>query len=220
MSWINHIAYNKGIRGEEPNKELAAELIEAESREGIKEISEHLFDKNKSIASDCLAVLYHVGYEKPELIEEYADTFLQLLTSKNNRMVWGSMIALSVITPLKPEGIFEHLDLILKTMKSGTLITEIHGINTLTRLALAEIRYKERILPVLYDYLEQCRPIDFAKRVETLLPLIENKEELAFFEMVIDKKSESLSDAQKKKLTAVINKYNKSAKTFSVTYVK
>lgn len=34
MSWINHIAYNKGHRGEEPNREQAAELIETENHGG------------------------------------------------------------------------------------------------------------------------------------------------------------------------------------------
>ena len=209
MTWISKIAFNQNIRNEVPNKELAKELADGNHAEGIKEISSYLFDNNKSVASDCLAVLYTIGYEKPALIQGYTDVFLSLLESKNNRMVWGSMIALSTIAPLKADILFKKVDLILQTMREGTLITEVWGLKTLVNLSLAKSTYKDKLLPVLFDYLEKCRPIDFATRVETIMPVIKSPAEQEVFDRIIEVKSKELSDSQLKKLRLIVKKTRK-----------
>lgn len=206
MDWINKIAFYRNIRNETPNRDLAKELADTENKEGIKEISGYLYDKNKSVSSDCISVLYTIGYSKPELIQGYLDDFLKLLGSKNNRMVWGSMIALSTIARLKADPVFSKIDLILKTMKTGTLITEVWGIKTLVNLSLTNKEYKNKLLPVLLDYLERCRPIDFATRVETILPVIETPDEKEIFDKIIEMKTVELSSPQTKKLKTVLKK--------------
>jgi hypothetical protein len=55
--------------------------------QGIREIAENLCNKNKNVQSDCLKVLYEIGYINPELIAGYTGDFLKLLKSKNNRMI-------------------------------------------------------------------------------------------------------------------------------------
>ena len=89
MSVLEKIAYYRNRRDEVPNKELARELAETRNLTGINEIAKNLWHKNKSVSSDCLKVLYEVGYINPDLISEYADKFLKLLKSKINRMAWG-----------------------------------------------------------------------------------------------------------------------------------
>lgn len=206
MNYISKIAFNRNIRNETPNKELAEELANSDNSVGIREISEYLFDKNKSVSSDCLAVLYTIGYSKPELIQEYTSIFLKLLESKINRMVWGSMIALSTVARLKASEIFNRIDFILETMKNGTLITEIWGIVTLVNLSLSNKTYKNKLLPVLFEYMENCRPVDFAKRVETILPVIEGLEEKEIIDNIIKAKKNELSNSQIKKLMAILKR--------------
>ncbi|MCB9262210.1 MAG: hypothetical protein H6607_07530 [Flavobacteriales bacterium] len=212
MTWINKIAFYRNIRNEVPNQELARELANTNNTTGIEEISNYLFDKNTSVASDCLKVLYEIGYIKPELIEAYADTFLQLLESKNNRMVWGSMIALATIAPQKADDLYKKIDLLLQTIKQGTLITEVWGIKTLVYVSLQNDAYKSRLLPVLFDYLEKCRPIDFATRVETILPAISTPNEKEIMDKIIALKTPELSESQSKKLNAALKKHNKQTK--------
>jgi hypothetical protein len=209
MNWISKIAWYRNIRSEIPNQELARELAEAENADGIKEISEYLNDKNSSISSDCIKVLYEIGYLKPKLIQDYVNTFLNLLESKNNRMVWGGMIALATIAQLRSEEIYKQIDLVLLTIKKGTLITEVWGIKTLVDVSMNCDLYKERLLPVLFEFLEKCRPIDFATRVETLLPVIVTPEENEIFNRIIEIKSEELSEAQRKKLQTIMKRYSK-----------
>ncbi|MEQ8155236.1 MAG: hypothetical protein ABRQ25_10190 [Clostridiaceae bacterium] len=92
MSVLNRIACMQDRKDEVPNQELARELVENNNISGVKEIAENLFNKDKNIQSDCIKVLYEVAYIKPEMISQYAGDFIKLLKSRNNRMVWGSML--------------------------------------------------------------------------------------------------------------------------------
>lgn len=191
-----------------PNQILAKELAEQENKNGIKEIADYLFDKNKSVASDCIKVMYEIGYLKPELIATFADTFLELLKSKQNRMVWGAMIALSTIAKLEADKLFLNKDLLLEIIKEGTVITQVSGIKTLAGIASVKNEYKKELLPVLFDYLEKCRPVDFATRTETIIPLIQTKDEQEILSNIIQMKLPELSDAQIKKLKRIAPKNN------------
>lgn len=123
MSVLQRIAYFQNRRDETPNQELARELAQAQDRAGIQEIVEGLYHENPNVQSDCIKVLYEIGYLKPELIAEYVDDFLGLLKRKNNRLVWGGMIALSTIAGIKVEAIHEHLGEIQGAMEKGSVIT-------------------------------------------------------------------------------------------------
>lgn len=94
MSVLIQIAFYQERRDEVPNQELAHKLAAAKDKAGIREIAENLWNKNKNVQSDCLKVLYEIGYIDSDLITDYVEDFLKLLNSKNNRMVWGVMIAL------------------------------------------------------------------------------------------------------------------------------
>ncbi len=124
-------------------------------------------------------------------------------------MVWGSMIALSTIASLKADCIFKKIGLILETMKNGTLITEVWGIKTLVKLSINKQKYKTKLLPVLIDYLEKCRPIDFASRVETIIPVLKSSEDKEILSTIIQKKTNELSLSQTKKLKTILNKDGK-----------
>ena len=180
MSYIEQISFHLNRRDEVPNQELAKSLAKDNNIIGLDEIAGYLYDKNNSIASDCLKVLYETGYIKPELTSKYVDTYLELLSSKNNRMVWGAMIALWNITSIEHEKIYAHIDLILNKIRTGSLITHVTGIKVLLVLASEKKAYYDNLYPILIDYLKECRPIDFGKRVEDYMVIIsdDNKEEL------------------------------------------
>ena len=95
MSALERIAHFRNRRDEVPNQELARDLAARKDRAGIREIAENLWNKDKGIQADCVKVLYEVGYLNPHWSPPYAEEFLKLLKSKNNRLVWGGMIALA-----------------------------------------------------------------------------------------------------------------------------
>jgi hypothetical protein len=179
MSVLNRIAFFQNRRDEVPNQQLAKELAETEDKAGIKEIAQNLQHKNKNVQSDCLKVLYEIGYLKPDLIADYAPDFLALLQSKNNRMVWGAMIALATIADKKPKEIYAKLDDVKTAMDNGTLITVVWGTKALAKVAAADKTYKQKIFPLLTAQLKKCIPRDVPMHAESILPAIdaENKQE-------------------------------------------
>ena len=103
MSVINLLSSSLGIRDEIPNQKLAWEIAETENKEAIEELVDNLQNnKDKKIRNDCIKVLYETGYKKPELISKYLKVFVELLGNKNNRLIWGAMIAIDAIVDVEP----------------------------------------------------------------------------------------------------------------------
>jgi hypothetical protein len=190
MSVLNKISYFQNRRDEVPNKELAKTLAETENRTRIVELVTNLKHKNKSVKSDCLAVLYYIGYVKPHLIADYVENFLALLKSKNNRLVWGGMIALSTIAELKTKEICANLDTIKQAIDKGTLITVVWGVKTIAKIASSYKSCKPDVVPILLSQLKKCIPRDVAMHFENSLPAIDDENKALFLSIVDDRKKE------------------------------
>jgi hypothetical protein len=205
MSSLEKIAYFQKRRDEIPNQELAANLAQNQDKEGIQEIADNLFNKNKNISSDCIKVLYEIGYLQPDLIAPYATDFLKLLDSRENRMVWGSMIALACIAHLEPELIFAKVDLVMDKTRNGSVITQVWGIRTLSRIAGANDFYRSEILPFLENQIQTCLPRDIPLHLESMLPAIRPDHSEKFRKLAISREQE-LTSSQGTRLKAVLNK--------------
>jgi hypothetical protein len=184
MSVLNKIAYYQNQRDEVPNQELARELAQTRNATNIREIAENLSNKEPNIQSDCLKVLYELGYLAPELVAEYVDEFIKLLKHRNNRMVWGGMIALSTIANLQADAIYPHLEEIKKTMKTGSVITNDAGIKMLTKIAARKDEYRKNILPYLFTRLEDSRPVDAPRYAEVILTATTEAEKAEFSDIL------------------------------------
>jgi hypothetical protein len=202
MSALDRIAHLQNRRDEVPNQELARERAERKDREGIREIAENLWNKDKNIQADCVKVLYEIGYIDPSLIAGFAEDFLKLLRSRNNRLVWGGMIALSTVAELRADLIHIHLEEILKAMDAGSVITVDNAVKALA-LAASKDANRELIFPRLLEHLRTCRPKDVAQHAEKSLPAVgaSNKDE---FIAVLEKRMEDLSGAQVNRVKKVI----------------
>ena len=195
MSVLEKIAYLQNRRDEVPNQELAKELVHERNAEGIKEIAGNLFNKNEDIQSDCIKVLYEAGYMEPEMIADYAGDFLRLLRSRNNRLVWGAMLALSTITGIKADEIYVNLDVILKILKDGSIIAVDNAVKVLAAIAAQKDEYNKEIFPFLLEHLSKCRPKEVGQHAESTFPAVndENRDE---FIKVLEKREDSLTSAQ------------------------
>lgn len=202
---LKRIAYFQNRRDEVPNQELAKELAEKGNREGIHEIAQNLWNKDRNIHSDCLKVLYETGYIKPELIAGYVDDFIRLLKSKNNRMVWGAMIALSTIADIKYREIWLAVDDIIETMENGSVITIDNGIKTLSRVAASDDEYRVKLFPILLNYLKTCIPRDVPRHAENIVFAVNdsNKDE---FISVIKSRLGDMKPVQQSRIKRVIKK--------------
>jgi len=190
-------------RDEVPNQELAKELAAKADRKGIREIAENLWSKDKNIPNDCIKVLYEIGYLKPALIGDYVSDFIRLLSSRNNRLVWGGMIALSTVAAIRPKEIYDDLEKVTKAIANGSVITIDNGIKVLARVAAAREEYSQKIFPYLIEYLERCRPKEVAQHAESILCAVNAKNKETFIG-VLTKRQGALSSAQAARIKKIL----------------
>ena len=203
MSVLNKIAFYQNRRDEIPNREAAQVLAQTRSRADIREIAEAIWDKEPNVQSDCLKVMYELGYLAPDLIAEYVDDFLKLLKHRNNRMVWGGMIALSTVADLKAAEIFPHIGEIVQVMEKGSVITMDNGIKVLGLVASQKDDYRKAIFPILLDHLKTCRPKEVPQHAEKSLPSVTAGNKSDFIQ-VLEGRLEDMTASQAARLKKII----------------
>lgn len=192
MSTLDRLACSLGRRDEVPNQELARDLAARQDTAGIREVAENLWNKDRNIQADCLKVLYEVGYMEPSLIADYVDDFVKLLKSKNNRLVWGGMIALGVAAKANPDAVFMNLDAIKKAKETGSVITVDNAVAALSNTASANAKYNTAIFPYLLEHLKTCRPKEVPQHSEKTLPAVTASNKADFI-AVLEKRMEDQS---------------------------
>jgi hypothetical protein len=205
MSALQEIAYYLNIRDEVPNQQLAKKLVEQEDSDGIAEIAAHLADKNASVASDCVKVMYEIGYLDPELIAPYTQSFVNLLNSKNNRMVWGAMIGLSTVADLAADVLAPQISTLLQVMEKGSVITVVSGVKVLGKLVGAAPQLEGQVMPYLTQLLTTCIPRDVPTHAESLLPMM-NEHNRGVFQKICESRVADMSTTQARRMRSVMKK--------------
>ncbi len=203
MTALEQIAFFQNRRDDVPNQELARELASAGDAAGIREIVEGLDHKNPNVQSDCVKVLYEVGYTDPALIDGYVDVFLDLLKSKNNRLVWGAMIALSTIAGLKAAEIAARVGEVQRAMEGGSVITVDNGVKILTEVAKSSAECEQAVLPYLFNHLANTRAKDIPQHAEKIVEAVGAGSKQAFVDILQSRMSE-LSAPQAARVRKVI----------------
>ncbi|MBP1757339.1 MAG: hypothetical protein H6Q62_195 [Firmicutes bacterium] len=197
MSVLERIACQQNRKDDVPNQELARDLATRQDLAGIREIANNLFNRDQNIQSDCIKVLYEIGYLDPGLIENHFGDFLKLLHSGNNRLNWGAMLALSTIASLKADEIFSSIDLIFQTMQSGSVITIDNSVKVLAAVAAHRSDYNKSIFPYLLEHLKTCRPKEVAQHAESIMVAVRaHRENRSDYLDTLKDREKSLTSAQ------------------------
>ncbi len=204
-SMTDKLAFSLGRQDEEPNIALAEELAKTKNKNGIKEIADGLNHPKTQIANDCIKVLYEIGGRVPELIADYVNVFIKLLSSKNNRLVWGSMTALSEIAELKPEEIFNQIDAVINAYQNGSVIAVDNSISVFAKLVKSGKKYEEKIFPIIIKHLETCRPKEVGQHAERAVVCV-NEHNAEMFKQVLLKRKDSLTPAQQKRVDVLLKR--------------
>lgn len=205
MSVLGRLACNQGRRDEALNQKLARELAESGDVKAVKEIAENLCNRDKNTASDCIKVLYEIGYLNPGLIAGHVEAFVRLLVHKNNRMVWGAMIALSTIAGKRPELLYPHLAEIQKAMETGSVITVDAAIKALAFISAGSAKQEKKIFPFLTGHLQNCRPKEVPQHAESILPAVKQRSKKVFIS-VVQQRMEDMTPAQAARLKRVLKR--------------
>ncbi len=192
-------------KDEEPNIALAQEIAATSNLNAILELIELLSDKDKGIQSDSIKVLYEVAERKPELISEHTQVLLNLLSSKNNRLVWGAMTALNHITALNPARIFAQLPVILIASDSGSVIVKDHAIGILVKLMTVK-EYSSDAFILLMDQLRISAPNQLPMYAEMALPVISRDQVEDFVKILQSRIPDIEKESKQKRVVKVISK--------------
>ncbi len=202
---IEKLAYSIGRKDEEPNIGLALDLIKTKDHNGINEIVNGLNNANEQIANDCIKVLYEIGERKPEFISKYVDVFIRLLKSRNNRLVWGAMTALSKIASITPQEIYNNLETVKKAYENGSVITVDNSISVFAELVKAGSKYSHKVFPIIIKHLETCRSKEVAQHSERAFVCITNINSELFKKTLIER-CVVLTVSQKKRVDKLLKK--------------
>jgi hypothetical protein len=203
MSALEKIAFFQNRRDEVPNLQLAKELAGTRNVAGIRVIADNLGNKNKNIRSDCLKVLYEIGYLDPGLIANYGSDFLKLLKSKDNRMVWGGLIGLATIADRCPQEIWDQIDDVIRITETGTVISLVWGMRTLAKVAAADEKYKQKIFPFLLNQIRVCIPRDVPTHAGSILCAVDRKNKAELL-VILEARQEEMTSAQLTRLKKVL----------------
>lgn len=208
MTVINQLSSSLGQKGNDANIALAKEIAETENAEAINELVDNLWNKDKKIQADCIKTLYETAYIKPDLIAEYYSEFLELLLSKNNRLVWGGMIALMTITDLKNKELFAAIDLISDTVRNGSVITIDCGVEIFAKLNKYS-DYQDKVENLLIDQLWKCPIKQLPQYMEKVTISITERNKEIYLKIINERKAECERDSQIKRLDKVLKQIDK-----------
>lgn len=204
---IEKLACKLGRNDEIPNIELAEHLSRQNDITGIKEIVDGLKGADKAVANDCIKVLYEIGDRNPKLISDYVNDFISCLHSKNNRLVWGSMMALAKIAQYASEPIFERFAEVVSAYQEGSVITVDNSISVFAGLCKANADYARTILPIIINHLQKCRPKEVPQHAERAA-ICFNTENAKEFISVLEQRKSDLSASQQTRINKLIKKLN------------
>ncbi len=197
------ISSSLGRRDEQPNIELAEQIVNTMDKSAVAEIINGIGGFDNLTANDCIKVAYEIGYRSPGLIAEYADVFIRTLKSRSNRLVWGAMTALSTIAELKAGLIFSRMDVIMESFKNGSVITVDNAVSVFAGLAKAGKEYEKQIFPLIINHLKTCRPKEVPQHAERYLPALTSGTKAGFID-ALTYRLPDLSDSGRKRIDKVL----------------
>lgn len=170
MSVLGRLASALGRNDERPNIELAEALAASADAAAAAELVAALAGPI-AVASDAIKVLYELGERRPELVAPYAEEFIALLASKNNRMVWGALAAIATVAALRADSVLAALDAILAAADASTVIAKDKANAMLVNLAKAG--HAAQVLPILLSRLGDAAPNQFPTYAEQIAAVVD-----------------------------------------------
>lgn len=206
MTVLNKLAAALEIRSETPNIELGRTIAETDDKAAVKELVENLHNKSRDIQNDCMKALYEVGERKPDLIAEYYKTFLDLLDSKNPRMVWGTMCALSAIALEKPKELYNALPKMLAAVdKSQSVIARDHVVYLLAKLATIK-RYTNDAFDLLLEIIMKAPVNQLPMYAEKAAQVVATQHKSILSDALICRLEDVEQDPKRKRIEKVLKK--------------
>lgn len=208
MSIITKLATNVGRRDEAPNIALAKSIAAQRDVDAVSELVEILQRAHRDLQSDAIKTLYEIGYCVPELLSPHAAVFLLFLQHPFNRLVWGSMRALHVLTPLMPDFIYQHLGEILTAADRSTVVAKDCAAGILT-LLVQHAPHKNEASELLLDLIRQSPENQFPTYAENAAAVLSDTFKVALADILQERLPTIGSPTKQKRVAILLKKIKK-----------
>ncbi len=163
-------------RDEQPNIELAEALAKRKSPKAVAELADLLLNGTKAQQGDAVKVLYELAARKPHFLTPHLGEVLLALSSKNSRVVWGTLTLLAKLTETHADFVFEHLDSVLRASKGPSVIGKDHAVVILCKLCELEYRGVSKHLLDRIRTAPNNQLASYAEKAAAVLPGAEKAE--------------------------------------------
>lgn len=207
MSVVNKLSSALDSRDEAANIELAKEIVQNNDVQSINELVALLDSKNKALQHDSIKVLYEIGELKPGLISSHFSKFIQLLESPNNRLQWGAMTALSTITMLNVDLMYQTLPRLSNFAEKGSVITRDKYVAILVKLAESK-RYNDEVFALLNEQLLHCPANQLPMYAENSVSIVREKNKAEFAKTLTSRLGDFEKESKRKRVEKILKKLN------------
>ena len=205
MTTIDKLASSLGRKDENPNIELANQIVSDSDKSAVKELLENLDNKSKDIRHDCIKTLYEIGSKAPSLIVDYTDNFIQLLKSKDNRMQWGAMTALNHLTNENPKKVYLALSQLAHVADTGSVITKDNYVAILIKLCAVK-EFADNAFVLLNEQLLRSPANQLPMYAENALSIISPENKVVFIKTLSSRLDDFEKESKRKRVEKVLKK--------------
>ena len=131
--------------------------------------------------------------------------FIDLLSSKNNRLVWGAMHGIHAVTFHNHKVVFASLSKVMEAVDKGSVVTRDHGVGILICLCGFKPYYASAF-PLLIEQLTSCPTNQLPAYAEKSADVIHEKDHAAFKQILSKRLKEVEQEPKRKRIEKVLKK--------------
>ena len=206
MTVLDRLAGAMDRRDEQPNVDLAEDIVAREDTAAVAELAAAVRSGPARQANDALKVLYEVGARKPALVGGQCPVFIEALKSSNNRKVWGAMTALDAVAEQRAATLVAELPAIIEAADRGSVIAKDHCNSILVKLARAG--YGDKAVPILVERLKHAAPNQFPTYAEAIAPVLTPVQQPGFMAVLKGRIGSIMQDSKRRRVEKLMAKLN------------
>jgi len=160
---------SQGVRHTRVDIALGQDIAARGAQAELDGLVELLADEQ--VASSAIKAIYECGYLAPQLLVPHLPVFRAAVDGRNNRMVWGGMIAIWCVAKADPDAVWAHRERLEQALRQGTVITQMSAVQALTTVAGSDPAKAEALSAWFEEVLETIGSKQLVQCAELILPV-------------------------------------------------
>lgn len=205
----DQLSYSLGLKTQEGNKILAQNIANSDNIEQLNELVKFINSKpHERLQMDAMLTIAYISEHNPKLVLDHIDFLLHKLHDPINRVIFGSMIALSNAAHLALDKLFVNLSQILDAMEAGTVVTKDHGFRILVSLYQEE-KYSEDTFFIIIEQIIIASANQLGQYTERMIPVLKANHKKKFITTLEDRREGLSNEYHLKRLSKYLKKLYK-----------